>query len=212
MNPSKKIFYRNQAETIVKKLSARGMEGFYCEDTESARKKLAEILGAKKVSVGYGGSMTLDENGFKEIVKNAGHDLIIRENFRTPQEQKEMKSRLVNCDFFLTSTNAITLDGELVNVDGRGNRVSFLIYGPENVVVIAGMNKVVADTDEGISRARNFASPPKSVRLNCETPCAKTGRCGNCLEKSICCQVVITRKSMIPGRIKVILVGEDLGY
>ncbi len=111
------------------------------------------------------------------------------------------------------STNAITLDGELVNVDGRANRVAFLCFGPQEVIVLAGMNKLVADVPAGFSRARNMAAPANTVRLNSKTPCALTGRCGDCYTpESICSQMLITRRSGVPGRIKVILIGEELGY
>ena len=111
------------------------------------------------------------------------------------------------------STNAITLDGELINIDGRGNRVAALIYGPEQVIIIAGMNKVATDEAAGLARARNMAAPPNCVRLNKKTPCAVTGRCGDCYgEESICSQIVVTRRSSQKNRIKVILVGEELGY
>ena len=132
----KESFYEVQASTIIKNLAKRKIEGFYCANVEDAKKKLAELLArtdngqpAKK-SVAYGGSMTLDENGFKDAVKSAGHELIVREDYKTPEEIKELKAKTVNADAFLMSTNAITLDGELINIDGRGNRVSFLIYGP----------------------------------------------------------------------------------
>ena len=216
-NP-KQTFYKNQAETIIKNLAKRKMQGFYCENVEDAKKKLVELLAqsgdktSSKKTVGYGGSMTLDENGFKDAVKAAGHELIIRENYKTAEELKECKSKLVNADAFLMSTNAITLDGELVNIDGRGNRVSFLIYGPESVIIIAGMNKVVSNVEDGIRRVRNVATPPNCVRLNCKTPCAVTGKCGECFGDSICCQFVVTRMSRVPDRIKVILVGQELGY
>lgn len=216
-NP-KQTFYKNQAETIIKNLAKRKMQGFYCENVEDAKKKLVELLAqsgdntSSKKTVGYGGSMTLDENGFKDAVKAAGHELIIRENYKTAEELKECKSKLVNADAFLMSTNAITLDGELVNIDGRGNRVSFLIYGPESVIIIAGMNKVVSNIEDGIRRVRNVATPPNCVRLNCKTPCAVTGKCGECFGDSICCQFVVTRMSRVPDRIKVILVGQELGY
>lgn len=216
-NP-KQTFYKNQAETIIKNLAKRKMQGFYCENAEDAKKKLVELLAqsgdntSSKKTVGYGGSMTLDENGFKDAVKAAGHELIIRENYKTAEELKECKSKLVNADAFLMSTNAITLDGELVNIDGRGNRVSFLIYGPESVIIIAGMNKVVSNVEDGIRRVRNIATPPNCVRLNCKTPCAVTGKCGECFGDSICCQFVVTRMSRVPDRIKVILVGQELGY
>lgn len=206
--------YANQAATIIKKLNARKMEGYYCASTEEAKAKLVELLGkdGKSKSVSYGGSMTLDENGFKDAVVAAGHELIIRENYKTDEEIKECKAKTINSDAFLMSTNAITLDGELINIDGRGNRVSYLIYGPEEVIIVAGMNKVVSNVEDGIRRVRNVATPPNTVRLNRNTPCAMTGRCAECYQDSICCQIVVTRVSMIPNRIKVILVGEELGY
>ncbi len=212
IDSNKKKFYKNQAESIIGKLKLRKMEGYYADTMDEAVKKVLELLGSGSKSVAYGGSMTIDNSDLKAKIKEAGHDLIIRENYKTDDEIKELKAKMVNADVFLMSTNAITLDGELVNIDGRGNRVSFLIYGPDQVFVIAGMNKVVKDVPEGIDRTRNVASPANTVRLNCDTPCAKTGRCGNCLEHTICCEAVITRCSMIPGRIKVILVGEDVGY
>ena len=209
---NKQKFYRNQAESIIKKLQIRKMEGYYADTMEEANKKVLELLGSGTKSVAYGGSMTIDNSDLKAKIKEAGHDLIVRENYKSDDEIRELKARTINADAFLMSTNAITLDGELINIDGRGNRVSYLIYGPDQVIVIAGMNKVVKDVDSGIDRTRNTASPANTVRLNCDTPCSKTGRCGNCLEHTICCEIVITRCSMIPGRIKVILVGEDVGY
>lgn len=212
MNESKKIFYRNQAESIIAKMKLRKMDAYYCEDIAEAKAKLVELLGSSPKNIGYGGSMTIDDNGFKDAISGAGHNIIVRENYTTPDELKECKAMLVNADAFLMSSNAITLDGELINIDGRGNRVSFLIYGPDEVFVIAGMNKIVTDVPSGIERVRNMATPPNTVRLNRDTPCAKTGRCGDCLTNSICSQIVVTRTSMIPSRIKVILIGEELGY
>ena len=116
-------------------------------------------------------------------------------------------------DYFLMSTNAITMDGELVNIDGRSNRVSCLCWGPQNVIIIAGMNKVALDVESALKRVRNFAAPPNAVRLNKNTPCAQTGKCADCYSPDcICSQIVITRRSSTPNRIKVILVGEELGY
>lgn len=213
MSPKKEA-YAKQAEGIIKKLNMRKMEGYYCEDVAAAKEKLAQLLenGSAKKTVSYGGSMTIDDNGFKDVVTSKGHELIIRENYKTDEELKECKAKIVTSDVFLMSTNAITLDGELINIDGRGNRVSFLIYGPEEVIVIAGMNKVVTDVEDGMKRVRNIATPANTIRLNRNTPCALTGRCTDCYNDSICCQIVVTRMSMIPGRIKVILVGEELGY
>jgi len=111
------------------------------------------------------------------------------------------------------STNAITLEGELINIDGRGNRVAFLCYGPQNVLILAGMNKVVSDVESGFKRVRDIASPPNTIRLNKKTPCAVTGKCEDCYSPDcICGQFVVTRRSGVPKRIKVILIGEELGY
>ena len=208
----KQTFYENQAKSIIHKLEARKMEGYYCSDKESAKAKVLELIGPNKKVVTYGGSMSLDEVGLKEAVEEAGHDLLRREKYVTPEEKRECFAKQTLADVFMMSTNAITLDGELVNIDGSGNRVACLSFGPNEVIVVAGMNKVVSNVEEGIARSRNFAAPPNTVRLGCDTPCAKIGQCGNCLNDTICCQIVVTRASRVPGRIKVILVGEELGY
>lgn len=212
MDEYKRLFYKNQAQTIIKHLNERKMEGYYCENVAAARAKVLELLGDGAKSVGYGGSVTIHANGFKEAIAEAGHHVIRREKAKTPEEKKEIDRELICADAFLMSTNAITLDGELVNIDGHGSRVSFMIYGPEQVIIVAGMNKVVSTVEEGIHRTRNMAAPPNTVRLGIDTPCARTGRCGNCLQHTICSQIVITRDSRIPFRIKVVLVGEELGY
>lgn len=111
------------------------------------------------------------------------------------------------------STDAITVGGELINIDGNGNRVACLCNGPDHVIIVAGMNKIVPDIQSGIARVRNIAAPPNGVRLNTNTPCAEYGRCVDCLtDDCMCCHTVVTRMCRVPGRIKVILVGEELGY
>ncbi len=212
MDSNKKTFYENQAKSIINKLSARHMEGYYCDTMEEAEEKVLELIGEGKKNVAYGGSMTINHSDLKKKVVEAGHNLIVRENYKTPEEQKELKALTINADTFLMSSNAITLDGELINIDGRGNRVAYLVYGPEQVVMVVGMNKVVPNVDDGIRRVRNCATPPNTVRLGIDSPCAKTGMCANCLKNTICCQIVVTRASLVPGRIKVVLVGEELGY
>jgi len=209
----KKQYYENVAATIIKNLEKRRMNGFYCADKESAIAKVLELMPAGS-SVGWGGSMTLKDNGFFDAITGANaYQIIDRDTAKTKEEEKKIYSEICAANFFLMSTNAITLDGELVNVDGRGNRVSFLCYGPDNVIVVAGMNKVVTDVESGIKRVRNMAAPPNCVRLNKKTPCAVTGTCADCFSPDcICAQTVVTRLSFYPGRINVILVGEELGY
>lgn len=213
MQEAKRKVNRILAEKMMKKLELRQMEGYYVDTKEEALALVKEKFLTEGKSVCWGGSMTLQETGIMDWLKESNCDVIDRGTFSTPEEEKEIKARMVNADYFLMSTNAITLDGELVNIDGRANRVSFLCYGPENVLVIAGMNKVVTDVETGMKRVRDIASPPNAVRLNKNTPCAKNGRCGDCYtEDCICSQIVVTRRSGVKGRIKVILVGEELGY
>ncbi|MDF2907458.1 MAG: hypothetical protein K0R34_2779 [Herbinix sp.] len=209
----KKIYYENLADTIIDKFNKRGIEGYYCDNSEEA------LLTAKRFltpgcSVSWGGSQTLIDIGLLEAL-NSSSDYILydRDKANTPEERLQIYSKTVTADYYFMSSNAITLDGQLVNIDGFGNRVACLITGPKNVIVIAGMNKIATDVDAAIDRVRNMATPPNTVRLNRKTPCAETGKCANCLvDDCICNQIVITRRSGIQGRIKVILVGEVLGF
>lgn len=200
------------AKTIIQNLNKRQMVGYYCPDSKSAVEKALELVGIGS-SVGWGGSATLKETGLLDALKQGDYRAIDRTLAKTPEEQKAAAAEIFSADCFLMSTNAITLDGELVNIDGRGNRVSYLCYGPEKVIILAGMNKVVSDVESGVKRVRDIASPPNTVRLNKNTPCAVTGRCGDCLSPDcICSQVVVTRRSGIKDRIQVILIGEELGF
>ena len=188
------------------------MEGYYCDSVEEA-KALALSLVPAGSSASFGGSVTLGETGILEALRTR-EDITLydRDTANGPDEIKKIMHEALSCDYYFMSSNAITTDGELVNIDGNGNRVAALIYGPENVIIIAGMNKIVRNVEEGISRTRNIAAPPNCIRLNKNTPCAANGVCGNCLKETICDQIVITRASRVPNRIKVILVGEELGF
>lgn len=208
----KATFYANQAATIIKNLEKRNMEGFYCPDAASAVKTALSLMPEQSV-ISWGGSMTLSEIGLMDQLTKENYTLIDRMAASTPEEREEIYAKTVLADFYLMSTNAITLDGQLVNIDGAGNRVACLIHGPKNVIILAGMNKVCPDLESAFKRVKNCATPPNTVRLNCKTPCAVTGVCADCLTpETICCQEVITRYSRIKGRIKVILIGEEYGY
>lgn len=212
MSTPKTNFYEVQAATIIKNLAKRNMDGYYCPDAASAV-KLALSLMPEGSSIGWGGSMTLSETGLMDALKEQPYTLIDRSTASTPEERRQIYAKTVLADYYLMSTNAITLDGQLVNIDGAGNRVACLIHGPEHVLVLAGMNKVCTDVESAIKRVKNCAAPPNTVRLSCKTPCASTGICGDCLSpETICCQEVVTRYSRIPGRITVILIGEEYGY
>lgn len=211
MTPKQK-YYENAAATIIKNLEKRQIEGYYCATCEEAVQKALELMPAGS-SIGWGGSMTLSETGLMDAIRSADYQLIDRETAKTSEEQRKLYGEICCADYFLMSTNAITLDGEMVNIDGRGNRVAFLCYGPQNVLILTGMNKVTSDVEAAIKRVKDVASPPNTVRLNRNTPCAVTGRCADCLSPDcICSQTVITRRSGTPGRIKVILIGQELGY
>lgn len=208
----KKEYYKNLSNTVLKGFKKRFIEGYYCE-TAAEAKELALSLVPNGASASFGGSATLGETGILEALRNR-EDITLydRDTGKNPEEVKKIMHDALSCDYYFMSSNAITADGELVNIDGNGNRVASLIYGPENVIIIAGMNKIVKDVEKGISRTRNTASPQNCIRLGKNNPCAMNGVCGNCLADTICDQIVITRASRVPNRIKVILVGEELGF
>ena len=211
MSP-KEIANQNLANTIIKNMAKKNLEGYYCATSAEAVEKALSLM-PEGASVTWGGSMTLTECGLMDALRTANYEIIDRDTAKTPEEARVMYSKQVMADYFLMSTNAITIDGELVNIDGRSNRVSCLCWGPQNDIIIAGMNKVAPDVESAIKRVRNMAAPANCVRLNKNTPCAQTGKCGDCYsQESICSQVLITRRSSAPNRIKVILVGEELGY
>ncbi len=213
MNEHKRQAWKNQAQTMIQNLEKRNMEGYFAETKEEAVSLIMERFLTAGTSVCFGGSMTLTESGLMDALRQSDCIVYDRAAAKTPEETRDMKANMINSDYFLMSTNAITIDGELINMDGFANRVSFLCYGPAHVIVLAGMNKVVSGVEDGVRRVRDMASPPNTVRLNKNTPCAKTGRCGDCYsEDCICSQLVITRRSSVKNRIKVILVAEELGY
>lgn len=200
------------ADTILKGLKKRNIEGYFCETSAEAVEKALDLMPEGSV-ISWGGSMSISECGLMDAIRERNYTLIDRMTAKSPQEKREIYARTVMADYYLMSTNAITMDGELINIDGFCNRVACLCAGPENVIIIAGMNKVVKTVQDGIDRIHTKAAPANTVRLNKNTPCAATGVCGNCFSADcICSQTVITRRSGIPGRIKVILVNEDLGF
>ena len=208
MTPKKQA-YRLTADGIIAALNKRNMEGYYCDSSAEAVEKALSIM-PEGSSITWGGSASIKECGLLDAIKNGRYEILDRD---TASDEKLFYSRAVLSNYFLMSTNAITLDGELLNIDGRGNRVAPMIYGPDNVIMIVGMNKVVMDVESAYKRGKVDAWPPNTIRLNFDTPCAKTGKCIECLSpQCICNQIVITRFSREKGRIKVILVGEELEF
>lgn len=208
----RKTNYEHLAATVLKNIKKRGFTGSYAATAQEAKEQLSAFL-QRGVTVAHGGSETLSALGLRAKAEDAHCNYLDRSAAKTNQEKREYFARSVLADVYFMSSNAVTVDGELVNVDGAGNRVACLIHGPEKVVVVAGMNKVARSLDEALTRVKLEAAPPNCVRLGMDTPCAVTGVCAQChSEGCICCHTVITRHTRIPGRIHLILVGEELGY
>lgn len=206
-----KTKYDKSGPKVVEALKKRHFEAYYVSSSKEALNKALELIPASD-SIGWGGSMSVDSIGLKEELKKRGNKLIDRDSGKTPQEKDDLMRQVLLCDTFLMSSNAITENGELFNIDGKANRVAALCFGPKSVVVIAGMNKVVQDLTAAYKRVRGFSAPANSQRFDIKTPCKVTGECADCTSADcICNQLVTTRLCKPEGRIKVILVGEDLG-
>lgn len=204
--------YDIKGPLVAKKFAARGFEAVYCPTKEEALKQAISYIPETDV-VSWGGSVSINEIGLRPYVLE--HNPVIdRDSAKTPEERVELMRKALLCDTFLMGTNAAVQDGQLINIDGNGNRVAALCYGPKQVIAIVGMNKVVPTVEAGIERAHTVASPQNIGRFpGVGTPCAKTGMCGHCIRPdSVCAQVVRTRICKPQGRIKVILVGENLGF
>lgn len=211
MTPIKEA-YKCTANTVIKELEKNNMKGYYCENSEEAVKLALSLMPAGS-KISWGGSASIKDCGLLDAVRKADYEIFDRDTATTPEEKKQLYSQVMLCDYFLMSSNAVTLNGELVNIDGTGNRLAPMICGPDNVIMIVGMNKLARDIEAAYDRIKVNACPPNAIRLNLDTPCAKTGKCFNCTSPScICCQIVVTRFSRIKDRIKVILVGEELGF
>ena len=161
---------RKLGESLVKALKARHFEACYCTDIEEAKQKLIEWI-PQEDTVAWGGSQTLAEIGAQEMLRDRGQVLIDRDTAKTPEERNTLMRQALTADTFLMSSNAITEDGQLVNMDGNGNRAAALVYGPRQVIVVAGLNKVAKDLDAAIARVRGTAAPTNAQRFPVNTPC-----------------------------------------
>jgi len=212
MQNVKKLYYEKRAEILVKNLRSRHFDAWYCPDAASALEKALECI-PDGATVGWGGALSATQIGLIDAVKKGTYRALDRDTCKTPEERREMMRHALLSDVFLTGANAISLDGQMVNIDGMGNRVAAIVYGPETVLVIAGMNKVTDTLEAAVTRARTVAAPINQQRFDNETPCKMTGACADCKrEDCICNQILITRNCRPAGRIKFILVGEELGF
>ncbi len=205
------IVTRNEllAQKVIKGLESRNMTGYYAADKEEAL-KIALSLIPEGSTATMGGGMSVHEIGLVAALKEGSYNFIDRDEVA---DKRAAMLAAFDADIFLSSANAITEDGILVNIDGNANRVAAIAQGPKKVIFIVGMNKVCDDVDGALKRARNVAAPINAQRFGLSTPCTKTGSCMNCKSPdTICCQFLITRFSKHPGRIHVILVNDSLGF
>ncbi len=197
------------AQKVIKGLESRNMTGYYAGSRDEARKLALSLIG-EGASVTMGGAMSAHEIGLVDALKAGNFNFIDRDEY---EDKRAAMLAAYDADVFLSSANAITEDGIMVNIDGNANRVSAICQGPRKVVFIVGLNKVTPDLDSAMKRARSVAAPTNAQRFGLNTPCCKTGTCMDCKSPdTICCQFLITRFSRHKDRIHVILVNESLGF
>ena len=197
------------ARKVIKGLGSRNMSGYYAETADAALEQALALI-PEGSTVTMGGCMSAREIGLVDALKAGPYRFIDRDEI---EDKRAAMLAAYDADVFLSSANAITEDGILVNIDGNANRVSAIAQGPKKVVFIVGMNKVCSDLDGALKRARNVAAPINAQRFELSTPCAKTGSCMDCKSPdTICCQFLITRYSKHEDRIHIVLVNESLGY
>ncbi len=208
LEPTKK-YYEKRAQILIRNLQSRQFDAFYCETGEQALEKALELIPKGSV-VGWGGAISAQQIGLLDAMHSEDYRCIDRD--LAADRVQAMRECLLS-DVFITGANALSLEGQMVNIDGMGNRVAAICYGPKSVIVIAGMNKVADTLEDAIRRARTVAAPMNKQRFQAETPCLVTGTCADCKAPGcICNQIVITRNCRPAGRIKIILVGEELGF
>jgi len=211
MTPQEK---RNErlAKTIIKNLQRRHIEGFYCATAEEAVNMVSGLIDDGS-SVTWGGSMTIRDLGIPDALRSRGTlNVLDRDLVETPEEKQAMYLRAFSTDVYLSSANAISEDGVIVNIDGNGNRVAAITWGPKKVIFVIGLNKVAQTVEAALSRARATASPINAARFDIKTPCQVDGVCHNCNSADSICNYVHFLRNSPKGRHVVVLVGAALGY
>lgn len=200
------------AQTIIKNLKRRHIEGFYCASAQEAVKKVSELI-EDGSSVTWGGTMTIRDLGIPDFLRKRGTlQVLDRDLVKTPEEKRDMYLRAFSADVYLSSANAISEDGVIVNIDGNGNRVAAITWGPKKVIFVIGLNKVAQNVEAALARARSTASPTNAARFDIKTPCQIDGVCHNCNSPESICNYVHFLRNSPNGRHTVVLVGENLGY
>ena len=213
MDPNKEWLIELRLNKAVEKLKAHQFEAIYAKTKEDTAQEIWKYIHPKQ-RIGVGGSLTIRELGILDQLEAKGHTLYDHWKQGLSREKVlEIRKSQMTSDLFLSGVNAVTLDGELVNIDFAGNRTNATTYGPGKVILVAGYNKIVEDVQEGIKRIKNVAAPINAKRLNIDVPCAKVGKCVDCNSPSRMCRVVVIheRKPALTDML-VILVGEELGF
>ena len=208
------IEIRNEkaAGKVIKNLARRNIEAFYCPTAREAVEKVLEMIPAGS-SVTWGGSMSIRDIDIPAALANAGkYEVYDRDKAPDRAAATEIYLKAFSCDYYLSSANAITEDGVIVNIDGTGNRVAAITFGPRNVIFVIGMNKLTQNVDAALARARSLAAPVNTARFDIQTPCKLDGVCHNCLSDDCICNYIHYLRHSPKGKHKVILVGECLGY
>ena len=212
MEQATRSYFDKRGEVLVKNLQKRHFEAYYCATREEALEQVLALI-PEGSTVGWGGAISAAQVGVQRAVHAGNYTVIDRDRFSDPAEKLRCMRQCFDADYFITGANALSLDGQMVNIDGNGNRVGMIVYGPKNIIVVAGMNKVCATLEDAVRRARTVAAPMNQQRFGLNNPCTCTGVCADCLsESSICNQILITRNCKPAGRIKFVLVGEELGF
>ena len=202
---------QKRIESAVEALRKNRFEAHYIPTKEELISKVAELM-PTGCTCSLGGSMTLAETGVREYLEKGGN-FTYYDRYAPGADVGEVFHRALGCDVYFSSTNAITLDGKLYNVDGRANRVAAICYGPKKVVIVAGHNKIVTDIPAAQARLREINAPANALRLGLQTPCGAAGTCRDCKSNQrMCCQELITGWQYTPGRINVLIMGEQYGY
>ncbi|MEG2984089.1 MAG: lactate utilization protein [Peptostreptococcaceae bacterium] len=200
-------------ERTIESLEKNNMNGYLVNSKEELIEKIKDIV-SKNSLIACGGSQTLFEVGVIDHLRSNRYEFLDRyKQGLNTNDIKDIYRKSFFTDAYFTSTNAITENGELYNVDGNGNRVAAMLYGPDKVIVVCGVNKIVKDVDEAIKRNKLFSAPANAKRLDTKTPCKSTGYCMDCNSSDrICCEYTLIKKQRNKERIHVILINEYLGY
>ncbi len=212
MTDEKKLYYEKRGRILVKNLQSRHFDAYYCDNRDEALEKALSLIQPGAV-ISWGGATSAQQIGLLDAVRAGDYRVIDRSLCSTPEERERASMDALQADVFISGANALSLDGQMVNIDGTGNRVAAIVYGPKNVIVIAGMNKVEDSLDAAINRARTVAAPVNQQRFGLDNPCTMTGTCADCKSVTcICNHILVTRHCRPVGRIQFVLVGEDLGF